>query len=176
MSRNQFVKNTLTAIQTQVNPSSPDIVSPSSADLTSYDDCSVRGATLEDTAEYGAPTVRSKRSDSITSWNSVSRDPATGIPTTPSTASVMNGGSTPSFQNGQDLSASASSQTYGRALEVEMESLLKVSRQSLFSPFSTDAMTHRKCTTPSRASRSCNPCLLWGVPLCLRSVLAVLGS
>lgn len=125
MSRNQFVKNTLTAIQTQLNPSSP-VISSSSADLTSYDDCSVRGGASEDNPDGGPPTVRSKRSDSITSWNSVSRDAVNGILLTPSSASAVNGGSTTSFQNGQDLGVSTSSQTYGKAWESEMESLLKV--------------------------------------------------
>ncbi|KAJ2918016.1 hypothetical protein MD484_g2383, partial [Candolleomyces efflorescens] len=136
MSRSQFVKNTLTAIQTQLNPSSP--LSTSSADLTSYDDCSVRG-TSEETD--GTTTVRSKRSDSIASWSSVSRD--AGFPVSPSAASGVNS-STPSFQisGTNDASTPSSTQTYGRAWELEMESLLKemynaIKSQQILQPLSS---------------------------------------
>mgnify|MGYP001272979359 CR=1 FL=1 len=120
MSRSQFVRNTLTAIQTQLAPSSPIVPSSSSTELGSYDDCSVRGPSEDD----GGRTVRSKRSDSITSWNSVSRD---GVPPSHSTTSVVNS-STTSFQNGNDgVMTPSSTHSYGRTWELEMEALLKVS-------------------------------------------------
>ncbi|KAF6761177.1 Sec7 domain GEF [Ephemerocybe angulata] len=158
MSRSQFVRNTLTAIQTQLNPASPDLGSSSSADLTSYDDCSVRGGASEDNTD-GVPTIRSKRSDSITSWNSVSRDPVTGMPTTPSNASIMNG-STNSFHNGNghDVGTPTSSApTYGRAWEVEMESLLKemynaIKSQQILQPLASMGRSSMSSLSPGGAA------------------------
>lgn len=68
MSRGQFVRNTLTAIQMQLQPSHG-----SNSDL-SYDDWSSFRAGSD--SDVGGTTIRSqtKRSDSITSWNSVTRD------------------------------------------------------------------------------------------------------
>lgn len=158
MSRSQFVRNTLTAIQTQLNPASPDLGSSSSADLTSYDDCSVRGGAAEDNTD-GVPTIRSKRSDSITSWNSVSRDPVTGMPTTPSNASIMNG-STNSFHNGNghDVGTpTTSAPTYGRAWEVEMESLLKemynaIKSQQILQPLASMGRSSMSSLSPGGAA------------------------
>ncbi|KAH9858835.1 hypothetical protein C2E23DRAFT_880256 [Lenzites betulinus] len=70
MSRSQFVRNTMTAIQMQLQPSG----AASSTDL-SYDDWSSVRAGSE-SGEVAGNTVRArgKRSDSITSWNSVTRE------------------------------------------------------------------------------------------------------
>lgn len=126
MSRNQFVRNTMTAIQTQFRPSPPAALS--SSDLT-YDDCSssVRGAGSDDTET----AVRSKRSDSIASWNSVSKDVPSNLPAQSPPLSTHHGnGSTPSVQvsmMSNDRPRSVSHQVYGRRWEEDMEVLLKVS-------------------------------------------------
>lgn len=165
MSRNQFVRNTLTAIQTQLNPSSPEIQSSSSADLAAYDDCSVPAGSDDATSDGASRTVRSKRSDSITSWNSVSRD----MPTTPSNASVMNA-STTSFQNGQDAGPSSSGQTYGRAWEIEMETLLKemynaIKSQQILQPVASSmGRTSMSSLSPGGAGLSRNRSLRTGQP------------
>ncbi|TFK44669.1 hypothetical protein BDQ12DRAFT_29737 [Crucibulum laeve] len=130
MSRNQFVRNTLTAIQTQLQPASP-VGALSSTDLT-YDDCSssLRGTVSEDTETIS----RSKRSDSIASWNSISREVVSPLPVSPAASQVnslgaqLPNGSTPSVQisaAGHEHRGSASHQVYGRAWENDMESLLR---------------------------------------------------
>lgn len=129
MSRNQFIKNTLTAIQTQLQPVS--IARLSTSDLT-YDDCSsVRGVGSEDTEK--AP--HKKRSDSIASWNSVSREVIMSSPTSPGGGQGLPvgthlNGSTPSVQVSNSHDNGSSNQfthVYGRAWENDMENLLKVS-------------------------------------------------
>lgn len=105
MSRSQFVKNTLTAIQMQLQPKSTSQFS--SSDLT-YDDCSSVRAGGSDSVET---VSRSKRSDSITSWNSVSRE---GLVTSP----------VPSQHNGTTPPAAAP--VFDRGWESDMETLLKV--------------------------------------------------
>ncbi|KAI8972224.1 hypothetical protein BD414DRAFT_518040 [Trametes punicea] len=70
MSKNQFVRNTMTAIQMQLQPSGM----ASSTDL-SYDDwSSVRAGSEGGDAPGSTVRARAKRSDSITSWNSVTRE------------------------------------------------------------------------------------------------------
>jgi Sec7 domain len=126
MSRNQFVRNTLTAIQMQLQPTSPAQISTS--DLTHDDGSNIARKTTSD----GIETVsRTKRSDSITSWNSVSREAIMSSPVvsgqTPSPGRHSNG-STPSVQipSGQDHKPPNSTAVYDRAWENDMESLLKV--------------------------------------------------
>ncbi|KAL0956601.1 hypothetical protein HGRIS_002738 [Hohenbuehelia grisea] len=125
MSRSQFVRNTLGTIYSQLNEGS---AQASTTDL-SYDDCgSVKGSDTETIS-------RTKRSNSITSWNSVSKEaiasvvsPVISLTGTPQLGSVgmHSNGSTPSVQvslaNG---SKSPDVGLYGRAWESEMESLLK---------------------------------------------------
>jgi PH/SEC7 domain-containing protein len=126
MSRNQFVRNTLTAIQMQLPGPTP----ASTSDLTYDDYGSIRGSTNTDGTETIKSTGRSKRSGSITSWKSMSRD---AIMTSPAAASSSNlNGSTVSIQatHGPETkpnNSSSSSVVYGRNWEHEMESLLKVS-------------------------------------------------
>ncbi|KXN90627.1 PH and SEC7 domain-containing protein C11E3.11c, partial [Leucoagaricus sp. SymC.cos] len=121
MSRAQFIKNTMAAIQMQIRPKPPAALS--SSDLT-YDDCSssVRSPGSDDTETV----PRSKRSDSITSWNSVSREVSPKI-------SALNtqhaNNSTPSVQismASQDQ-RSLPNHVYGRGWEEDMENLLKAS-------------------------------------------------
>ncbi|KAI0630210.1 hypothetical protein C8Q77DRAFT_1233183 [Trametes polyzona] len=70
MSKNQFVRNTMTAIQMQLQPSGM----ASSTDL-SYDDwSSVRAGSEGGDVPGNTVRARAKRSDSITSWNSVTRE------------------------------------------------------------------------------------------------------
>ncbi|KAF8993676.1 hypothetical protein BDQ17DRAFT_1401548 [Cyathus striatus] len=108
MSRNQFVRNTLTAIQMQLQPNSP-VAQTSSTDLTHDDRSSIRA--ISDETETG---TRSKRSDSITSWNSISRDVVKSL-----TPSVHVSGPV------HDAKPSISQPVYGRAWENDLESLLK---------------------------------------------------
>jgi hypothetical protein len=133
MSRNQFVRNTLAAIQTQLQ-SPPPLSEVSATDLT-YDDCgSIRGSDVTETA-VATPATRTNRSGSVTSWNSTTREIlpglAPGISSAASPARPTNG-STPSIQisliqETKNLSSSGTSSIfYGRNWENEMESLLKV--------------------------------------------------
>ena len=129
MSRSQFVRNTLTAIQMQLQPTTARPLSVS--DLT-YDDCGITQSTGFEGADV---SPRSKRSDSITSWNSISRETLTSSPA-PNTvghgppSGRPSNGSTPSVHvpHGQDLKTNGFSPppAYGRTWEIEMEGLLKV--------------------------------------------------
>jgi len=131
MSRNQFVRNTLAAIQTQLQPAP--VSELSTTDLT-YDDCgSIRGSDVTETA-VTATITRTNRSGSLTSWNSGSREVVSGLPSGISSVTSPvrpSNGSTPSIQisltqESRNLSSSGTSVTYGRQWENEMESLLKV--------------------------------------------------
>ncbi|KAJ7178525.1 hypothetical protein C8R43DRAFT_973640 [Mycena crocata] len=120
MSRTQFVRNTLTAIQMQLQPTP---AQSSATDLT-HDSNSVRGSAPPESTET-TPVGRSKRSDSITSWHSVSRDVAAA---TAYVSSPTANGSTPSVQistPGHDHRSSVSSVVYTRGWESDMENLLK---------------------------------------------------
>ncbi|EFI28119.1 Sec7 domain GEF [Coprinopsis cinerea okayama7 len=143
MSRNQFVRNTITAIQTQTNPSA----APTPSQSETYDDCSLPTASSEDSEVL----TRTKRSDSITSWDSVSHE----VPTTPVNGStaVLPNGSTPSFHitNGHETGASGPS--YGRSWEIEMESLLKemynaIKNQQILQPLGSVGRTSMSSLSP----------------------------
>jgi len=143
MSRSQFVRNTIAAIQTQLQPT------PSQAsfsDLT-YDDSSVRGS--DGTETIGTSTVRSKRSGSITSWNSIPHDMLTspsGISSTTSPTSIN--GSSVSIQITSSQDAKSSSPViYSRSWENDMESLLKVNFTFSITRFGTCLLKSRtrKC-------------------------------
>ncbi|ESK85219.1 guanine nucleotide exchange factor [Moniliophthora roreri MCA 2997] len=140
MSRNQFVKNTLGTIQMQLQPSN---FGTSTSHSEMYDDSnSVKESSAGDSTTTsgngsGRDTIRSKRSDSITSWNSISREtfmssPALSLATTQATTpgGPFSNESTPSvLGTSQDSKASSLSVTpnnmYGRAWESTMENLLK---------------------------------------------------
>ncbi|KAJ3823819.1 hypothetical protein EV361DRAFT_794093 [Lentinula raphanica] len=124
MSRNQFVRNTLAAVQMQLQPPS-NSTSPQTSSPDIYDEA----GTVSEGSELDTIT-RSKRSDSITSWNSISRDavlssPALSLATTQATTPIVENDCTP---NNADLHSSTTSSNivYGRAWEANMESLLKV--------------------------------------------------
>lgn len=135
MSRGQFVRNTLFTIQMQLRPNRSALGSSSDLVNSERDGDSVRGPG----DEGGDVPVRSqaKRSDSITSWNSITRDaalanlfvasPAVGN-TAPlpndSTASVP--ASTTSATEAKTPSTLVSSVIFDRNWESDMESLLKV--------------------------------------------------
>lgn len=70
MSKSQFVRNTMTTIQLQLQPSG----TASSSDLTYDDWSSVRGGSEPGDLANSTVRARGKRSDSITSWNSVTRE------------------------------------------------------------------------------------------------------
>ncbi len=121
MSKSQFVRNTITAIQMQLQPNSPAQISTS--DLIRDDGSSVRGGGSDETEMQ-----HSKRCDSVTSWNSLTREAAllaTTSASAPNGASLEENGPT-----GSSPSISGQEQNYnrqrGRAWESDMESLLKV--------------------------------------------------
>ena len=166
MSRGQFVRNTLFTIQIQLQPNRS--VQGSTSDLvqSDRDTDSIRGPGSEG-SDIGTSTLRSqaKRSDSITSWNSITRDAAlanlfVGSPATGNTAPLPNDSTasvTASATSGTEAktpSTLVSSVVYDRNWESDMESLLKVwtASQGVYS-------THdycRTCTMQSRASKFCN--------------------
>jgi PH and SEC7 domain-containing protein len=141
MSRAQFVRNTLFTIQMQLQPNRS--VQGSSSDLVhgerdAVDVDSLRGPGSEG-SDIGASMVRSqaKRSDSITSWNSISRDAAlanlfVASPSVMNAASLPNDStasvpaSTTSVAEAKTPSTLVSSVVYDRNWESDMESLLKV--------------------------------------------------
>lgn len=150
MSRSQFVRNTMSTIQMQRQPTSAARLS--SSDLT-YDDCSssIRGSGTDETEVMSR--TRSKRSDSITSWNSFSREVVMSLPKSNQSSSL--GANLP---NGSSPSIQVSVEHAGRAWENDMESLLKVD----FIVFmvkkkrSLTCFDNRKSTMRSRISRSFN--------------------
>lgn len=99
----------------QLHPDSPTL---SASDLT-YDDCSssVRGS---DDTEIA---TRTKRSNSVTSWNSISKELSA-----PGTASGHSPVPTASLLSAitDQASSVASRQVYDRQWEVDLEGLLKV--------------------------------------------------
>lgn len=149
MSRSQFVRNTLTAIQMQFQPTPPAQIS--SSDLT-YDDCSssIRGSDGTETL------TRSHRSNSITSRTSMSREAVMSLPVTPEMTREFNG-STPSVQ----ISTASENRpnvnpVYGRAWENDMENLLKVLPIFQLSIHVLNSPPLRKCTMQSKVNRFCS--------------------
>ena len=141
MSRAQFVRNTLFTIQMQLQPNRS--VQGSSLDLAQGErdvvDVDSLGGPGSEGSDIGASTVRSqaKRSDSITSWNSISRDAAlanlfVASPSVMNAASLPNDStasvpaSTTSAAEAKTPSTLVSSIVYDRNWESDMESLLKV--------------------------------------------------
>jgi PH/SEC7 domain-containing protein len=128
MSRSQFVRNTLSAIQTQLH---------SASELRHDDGHNARGpgSDGQETISIG----RSKRSASITSWNSISRDTvmsmsgvslATGSTThvashAPGEQRSVNGSSISVYEP-KAQNSSATSVVYNRSWEIDMENMLKV--------------------------------------------------
>ncbi|TFY70888.1 hypothetical protein EVG20_g2118 [Dentipellis fragilis] len=156
MSKGQFVRNTLSTIQMQLQ---------SSSDLTYDDSSSIRGAGSE-MSDVGTNTLKSsrtKRSDSITSWNSITRDvvianlgsslgTSSATPqsagsgsnhlTNDSSASVSN--TNTSGAESKSPSTLVSSVIYDRNWESDMESLLKdmysaIKNQQVLQPLASAA-------------------------------------
>ncbi|KAI5123999.1 hypothetical protein M0805_006409 [Coniferiporia weirii] len=125
MSRSQFVRNTLTAIQMQIRPNGGRASTP---ELTHDDGSSIRGLG-SDGSEAGASTLRSRgqRSGSVASWNSISRDFVNTPATTPNsgTSQTQLNGSNTSVHEPRIKNASVPSVVYGRNFDTDMESLLK---------------------------------------------------
>ena len=148
MSKGQFARNTLAAIQIQLRPDRSQ--QGSTSDLTYDDSSSVRGAS--EGSDVGTSTLRtrSKRSDSITSWNSITREAvianlgtslvgSAGAQYAGANGSGSRAGSTNQLTNDSTASVSntsnaesktpstlVSSVVYDRNWENDMESLLKV--------------------------------------------------
>ena len=135
MSRSQFVRNTMTAVQMQNHPSrygsSPDL-----------DDDNNNSAPMTATSD-GTEThslARSKRSGSIASWNSISKDTFLSSPAVSSavlTTQPSLNSSTTSFQHSsgpesKPPSTAPSMVNFDRNWEVDMESLLKVAEFVVF--------------------------------------------
>ena len=148
MSKGQFARNTLAAIQIQLRPDRSQ--QGSTSDLTYDDSSSVRG--VSEGSDVGTSTLRtrSKRSDSITSWNSITREAvisnlgtslvgSAGAHYASANGSSSRAGSTNQLTNDSTASVSntsnaesktpstlVSSVVYDRNWENDMESLLKV--------------------------------------------------
>jgi len=164
MSRTQFVRNTMTAIQMQLHPTR--YASTTDLDL---DDTSSGPGTNSDGTETQS-VARSKRSGSIASWNSISRDTFVSSGAMSSTGlSVVQrslNSSTTSFQHSpavesKSLGTGHLQVVYDRSWEAEMEGLLKV----CFRPFSsgirlTESGGCRTCMELSRTNRFYNR-LVW---------------
>ena len=140
MSRGQFVRNTLFTIQMQLRPNRSAQGSSSDLVISERDGDSIREPGNEGN-DVDTSTVRSqaKRSDSITSWNSISRDAAlanlfVGSPAVGNAAPLPNDStasvpaSTTSATEAKTPSTLVSSVVYDRNWESDMESLLKVRR------------------------------------------------
>ncbi|KIY53114.1 hypothetical protein FISHEDRAFT_34005 [Fistulina hepatica ATCC 64428] len=138
MSRGQFVRNTIEAIRMQLSPSSPPAMSTqSSAGASTSDINDDVGSTKHDSRK------RTQRSDSITSWNSIS----TSAHTNPN-GSIL---SMPRV-----VESKPPQKVYGRAWESEMESLLKemynaIKNQQILQPLNTSNLM---ATRPSTSSLS----------------------
>ncbi|KAI0043650.1 hypothetical protein FA95DRAFT_1609196 [Auriscalpium vulgare] len=179
MSKAQFVRNTLSTIQIQLEQSRS--AQGSTSDLGFDEASSLRGAGSEG-SDAGTQTVRSraKRSDSITSWNSITRDvvianlgSSLGGSSTPQ---VTNGGSTGSaghpLTNDSTASVSntsgaesktpstlVSSVVYDRNWESDMESLLKdmynaVKNQQVLQPLGSVARASTSSLSPGPVLRN----------------------
>ncbi|KAH7888837.1 hypothetical protein F5I97DRAFT_1804288 [Phlebopus sp. FC_14] len=119
MSRNQFVRNTMTAIQMQLHPSRY----ASSMDLDHDDSSSGPGTGSEGTETQSL--ARSKRSGSIASWNSISKDTFVSSGAMSSTLSTVQ----PSLNS--STTTGPSQVMYDRNWELDMEGLLKGMHSSM---------------------------------------------
>ncbi|KAL4078535.1 hypothetical protein V8B97DRAFT_1865722 [Scleroderma yunnanense] len=123
MSRSQFVRNTMTAVQMQLHPTRYG----STTELDHDDSSSGPGTGSEGTETQSL--ARSKRSGSIASWNSISKDTFTSsgtISTLPQAQPSLNS-STTSFQHslGYEPKSPNAHVIFDRNWEMEMEGLLK---------------------------------------------------
>lgn len=141
MSRNQFVRNTLQAVQAQTKRRS-NSARASTPDLT-YDDASSMHA-RSDGSDIGTSTLKSpKRSSSVHSWTSISKDnlPPSQVASpleissqnassisvqTPPPGSITAVNEPRIRTAGNQSSSSVSSIQYGRGWDTEMENMLRV--------------------------------------------------
>ncbi|KAF9244889.1 hypothetical protein BU15DRAFT_85738 [Melanogaster broomeanus] len=134
MSRSQFVRNTMTAIQMQLHPTRY----ASTSDLDHDDSSSGPGTGSEGTETQSLS--RSKRSASIASWNSISKE--TFISSGAASSAALSArqpslnSSTTSFQHspGAELKSPGtgpSQVVFDRSWEIDMENLLKVASISM---------------------------------------------
>lgn len=138
MSRSQFVRNTMTAVQMQNHPSRY----ASSADLDDDNNSAPVTATSDGTETHSL--ARSKRSGSIASWNSISKDTFLSSPAVSSavlTTQPSLNSSTTSFQHSsgpesKPPSTAPSMVNFDRNWEIDMENLLKVAEFIVFNKFS----------------------------------------
>lgn len=134
MSRSQFVRNTMTAIQMQIHPSRYN----SSPDLNDDNSSGPTTATSDGTETQSL--ARSKRSGSIASWNSISKDTFMSSPAVSSVVSTTQpslNSSTTSFQHSSGPESKPPSTTpsltaFDRNWDMEMEILLKVAKFVVF--------------------------------------------
>ncbi|KAH7914138.1 hypothetical protein BJ138DRAFT_1000880 [Hygrophoropsis aurantiaca] len=123
MSRSQFVRNTMTAINMQLHPN----MYASSTDLN-HDDNSSGPGTGSDGTETMSLATRSKRSGSITSWNSISKETFMSSAGVSSVQPSLNSSTTSvQLSTGQESKSGSgpSSVVYDRSWEIDMEGLLK---------------------------------------------------
>ncbi|KAH0827483.1 hypothetical protein J3R83DRAFT_4178 [Lanmaoa asiatica] len=149
MSRSQFVRNTMSAIQMQLHPARYG----STTDLDLDDTSSGPGTNSEGTETQSV--ARSKRSGSIASWNSISKDTfvSSGALSSAGLSAVQpsRNNSTTSFQHSpgvesKPLSAGPLQVVYDRSWEVEMEGLLKdmygaIKSQQILQPLGMVSLT-----------------------------------
>lgn len=138
MSRGQFVRNTLYAVTESARSSSPTASShpslnpaarASTPDLPSHSE----EVNRRQSGESSDPTtlrMRSKRSGSITSWKSGSREAVSGMlgnASTPALISSQANGAAPSNDPSKSAPATVRGPpVFSRQWELEMENLLKV--------------------------------------------------
>ncbi|GJJ06521.1 hypothetical protein Clacol_000713 [Clathrus columnatus] len=141
MSRNQFVRNTLQAVQMQTRQP-PNSARASTPDLM-YDDASSMHA-RSDGSDIGGSTLksRSKRSSSVHSWTSISRETlppsqlasplgpssqnASSISVQTSTSGSISAAMEPKIRSaGSQYNGSLTSIPYGRGWDIEMENILR---------------------------------------------------
>ncbi|KAI0087982.1 hypothetical protein BDY19DRAFT_994406 [Irpex rosettiformis] len=165
MTRSQFVHNTIAAIQTQVQPGS-------SSDLAGDDWSSVRAGS--DVSDMASNMRTIKRSDSMTSWSSVTREafvsnlkaPSSGQlttgstdtssntqPQTPLTDSALSVASSTREPKSSDNSA-VTPMVYDRNWEAEMETMLKdiytsVKTQQILQPIGSIALARSSTSSLS---------------------------
>ncbi|EPQ57047.1 hypothetical protein GLOTRDRAFT_120407 [Gloeophyllum trabeum ATCC 11539] len=159
MSRSQFVRNTLAAIQMQFQPTRSEGIS--TPDLVYDDNSSMRGVGSDSSDAVSTVQSRGKRSGSIASWNSVTVDgyvsnvkvgaaASTGqVDASPGKEPVRNDSVTsvalPSGSESRTPSSGSTPFVYDRAWENEMESLLKdmynaVKNQQILQPLGSSLM------------------------------------
>ncbi|KAG8933355.1 hypothetical protein FRC01_009680, partial [Tulasnella sp. 417] len=165
MSRGQFVRNTLFAITESARSSSPTASShpslnpaarASTPDLPSHSEDLNRRQSGE-TSDPTTLRMRSKRSGSITSWKSGSREAVGGMLGNASTpalvSSQVNGAAPPSDNNKPPTATVRGPPVFSRSWEMEMENLLKdmynaIKERQILQPTSSMERSSMSSLTP----------------------------